>query len=447
MSMAPFRPRRNQNQNDAWVTYRDTAVANTDFGNSCSSGPAQVHHFEISHDGSGSTCAAESATVKACLDSNCTQLSTDSITADFQFAGSTKSSLTFVGSTTVNFNHTSVQTAALSLANTSVTPTNSLVCDNGGNNCNMAFSDAGCNSENTCANIFADAATNSSGSGEIRFEHYGRLINNPDTVLASPSVVHSGSLISTCATADCTASGTTVSAPTSQYQGYTSSNNLTISGRSQTISSNNYQDVVVKDGAVLTMSSGYSTYHFKKLTIENALHGQHDGGDYYIEELEVKVASFINVIGSGTVRLHVKNKAIFQTLSTVNGGLFGDAAKLYLYFFADGDNTLKVESTSSIAGFVYSEGGVELTSYSGIYGSVTAAGQILIKDAAFISHRGSRLEYTDFGNACPASGSAVNHYRFEYGGAGLTCQSQSVTVRACAMTVAPAKSRRRPVCP
>ena len=63
---------------------------------------------------------------------------------------------------------------------------------------------------------------------------------------------------------------------------------------------------------------------------------------------------------------------------------------------------------------------------------MTAAGQILIKDVAFVSYRGSRLEQTDFGSACPASGPSVNHYRFEYSASGLTCQAQNVLIKACA---------------
>ena len=329
-------------RNSGWVTYRSNAVANVDFGSACSSGPATVHHYEISHDGSGSTCAAEPVTIKACLDASCNSLSTDSISLEFHAGGVSKGSHTFTGSTSFNFNHTAEQTLALSVSGASVAATNALVCKQGSSSsCDITFTSSGCQSGNTCAATFGDAASNSTSSGEVKFEYYGRLISNPDTVLASSKVVHNGSYIKTCATADCTVSGSPVPALVSSYSGYSSSSNLTVSGQSRTIGGNNYQDVVVKDGAILNMSSGYNSYHFKKLTVENLSVVNMTPGDYYIEELEVKVASFINVIGSGTVRLHVKNKAIFQSLSLINGGLFGDAAKLYIYFFGDGDNVLE----------------------------------------------------------------------------------------------------------
>lgn len=419
-------------KNDSWVTYRDTAIANTDFGSSCSNGPATVDHFLITHDGSGSTCAAETVTIKACLDAACTSLSTDSLSMDFQADGNTKSSQTFVGTTTFNFEHTTAETLTLSLANISVTPTNGTKCSNGsGSSCDIVFNSSGCSSGNTCATTFADAATNSAVGGSITFEDWGRLISNPDTVLQSPSVIHNNSIMSTCGTADCTADGNIVPALSGKFETNTSSQNLEVNGTTSTITGNDYQDVVVKNGAQFYMSSSYSTYRFKKLTLEFLSRVYLTPGDYYIDELEVKGGSWLNVTGTGTVRLFVKTKAIFKELSLINNGLFGDASKLFLYFHNGGDKVL-IESAATMAGFVYSKGGVEANNYGSIYGGVSAEGQILVKDASVISYRGSSLDSTDFGDACSSSGTGVNHYRFEYDGNGLTCEAEPITIKACA---------------
>jgi len=113
----------------------------------CTATPAGIpiiHHYEIAHDGQGLTCDAESVLIKACTNESCSELSTQSITLDFLADGAVISSPSFVGSTDVLFNHSLVETLAFSLANTTVTAANPLVCDDSnGTSCDMEFTDAG----------------------------------------------------------------------------------------------------------------------------------------------------------------------------------------------------------------------------------------------------------------------------------------------------------------
>jgi len=121
---------------------------NYDGTNRADCAPA-LHHFQITHDGNGLTCAVETVTIKACANSDCSTLSTDSVTLDFQVTTSTpttttKGSPTFTGSTTLDFNHTIAETLTLSVANATTTATNPIVCDDGtGSSCDMSFAEAG----------------------------------------------------------------------------------------------------------------------------------------------------------------------------------------------------------------------------------------------------------------------------------------------------------------
>ena len=103
-----------------------------------------IHHYEVSHDGQGLTCEAESLTVKACTDESCSNVSTESVTLDILADGNIISSPTFTGSATVNFNHTVAETLTFSVANATTTASDAVVCDNGtGTSCDMEFVNAG----------------------------------------------------------------------------------------------------------------------------------------------------------------------------------------------------------------------------------------------------------------------------------------------------------------
>ncbi|WP_413699861.1 DUF6701 domain-containing protein [Psychromonas sp. KJ10-10] len=109
-----------------------------------------VDHYEIIHDGNGLTCNVESVTIKACTDSACNSLSSESITLDLQATSAssgteTKSSVTFDnGFGEVSFNHFTAETITLSIANENINASNATVCsDSTGTSCDMSFSDSG----------------------------------------------------------------------------------------------------------------------------------------------------------------------------------------------------------------------------------------------------------------------------------------------------------------
>jgi MSHA biogenesis protein MshQ len=103
-----------------------------------------IHHYEIVHDGQGLTCDTELVVVNACANASCSTLSTQPVTLDFLVDGTVISSPAFTGSTTVSVNNTDVETVSFSLSSTSITASNSVVCDDSsGSSCEMEFTNAG----------------------------------------------------------------------------------------------------------------------------------------------------------------------------------------------------------------------------------------------------------------------------------------------------------------
>ncbi len=107
-----------------------------------------VHHYEIVHDGNGLTCDSETISIKACIDSDCSSESTESVSLDFTITSpstgvSVKASPTFTGNTSINFNHTVTETITLSIDGATLPASNEIECTGFGSSCEMTFANAG----------------------------------------------------------------------------------------------------------------------------------------------------------------------------------------------------------------------------------------------------------------------------------------------------------------
>ncbi|WP_115720048.1 DUF6701 domain-containing protein [Gallaecimonas mangrovi] len=111
----------------------------------------QIHHFQLDFASSALTCAAQTVTIKACLDSSCSSLYTGEVTATLTpSSGWSANPVTFSGgSTTVTLNHGAAGTVSLGVAQSTPTTeafTQTLCSVDGGtpsSSCNMTFADSG----------------------------------------------------------------------------------------------------------------------------------------------------------------------------------------------------------------------------------------------------------------------------------------------------------------
>jgi MSHA biogenesis protein MshQ len=109
---------------------------------------SQLHHIEFSYPASPLTCNPTEVTIKACANASCTELYTSPVTLTLAAVGGSWSGtnpFTFTGSTTKNLIKTTAGSFTLAVTSSSVTPTNTVQCLQGGaaDDCIFTVADSG----------------------------------------------------------------------------------------------------------------------------------------------------------------------------------------------------------------------------------------------------------------------------------------------------------------
>ncbi|MCG8672038.1 MAG: LamG domain-containing protein [Pseudomonadales bacterium] len=291
-----------------------------------------------------------------------------------------------------------------------------------------------CAAESTCSASFPDGAS-SYNSGSISFGYNAQLFFSPDNALEFNSVsLNGGSTVSSCVTADCTASSSSVPALTLPTFPSTSfSTDLTVSsggtGTLGNAGTNEYDDVRARSNSTLNVSSSYSSYYMDTLRLDSGSTLNLVAGDYWVRSLTVNSSSTITVSG-GTARLFVQNDISFGSSSLINSpsqGSAGDSSELLFVGYGD----VRFRSNSTTSALVYAVGDARLDSPSYVYGAITAD-DFTLNSNAQIRYQSSGVSQLDFGTLCNSS-CTLGSFNITQPTYGLACPSTRAAVSVTAL--------------
>lgn len=262
-------------------------------------------------------------------------------------------------------------------------------------------SSAGANtSANHCRTVFSNGLQTHDPNGQIEFKYNAQLRSGSSTQLNTKAVVPgAGSTKPSCETAQCAATGVLGQKfQNLSFQASNSTTSVTVPwASSQTIGQNaqvNYDLISVSASAHLTLVPQSQAYKIRELSLAYAARADLPAGDYWIENLRLESDSQINVIGSGTVRLFVKNAIFLNWMAGINKNT-NDASKLVIYAY----NDVRLLSNSQVVGLVYSLGHGRLDYGANITGALSAA-NIVMETESSVIYKADTVNLADMGPIC-----------------------------------------------
>ena len=287
-----------------------------------------------------------------------------------------------------------------------------------------------------CSAAFPDALSSHS-DGTLTFTESGNLVNSPDNLLQFSAIDPTSNTF--CNGVACSAdAGNPVSEinfgtfpDTSSF-----SQDLTIndnqSGTLGNASQTEYDQVTVGQSASLNINTTQRTYYIDDLLIRRDATVNLQPGDYWIRRFRLERNVKINVMGSGTARLLIRDNVSFDRDTWLNAndgfGLTGDPGKLLIY----GEGDISLGRNSRVWAGIYAQGDMSIDRDSQYEGGLTAS-NISINRNTSINYDAAAMTRLDFGNLCQGSSCTLGGFQITQPSVALACPQARVTISFQAM--------------
>ncbi len=282
-----------------------------------------------------------------------------------------------------------------------------------------------------CTQVFPNGGNSTLSGGGISMGCGSQILNAPSNAL--PTSNFNGCGNATCGNVACTASGSPVSTLnlgsfqiSSGAGGSKKSKNFSIDGNNDTTT--DWGDITVNSNGTLNFTAsntGTTLYRMTSLTMKNNTVVNFVPGDYWIGSLDLSGGQTvtINVVGTGTVRLHINQD--LNISSTVNWNTGSSASQLLIYDYGN----INVNATANINAIMYAGQSVNVNSTFNLTGAISGD-NLNLGSKTTITYDSDAVANTDFSPSCPGGSSSVRKFGVSAPATGTNCQAMTVTVTA-----------------
>jgi len=414
------------------INYDPSELDDLDSHGFCDNEPptAVVDHYEIEHDGTGSTCEMEEVTIRACANADCSSLVTTPVTLDFLVGSDKKNTPTFTGEVTFSYPHLVVENAEFTLTNESEVAANPLECT--GDDCHIQYSDMGCG--DSCFAWFPDSIQGHLSSSEITFDGTGRVEGDSDEFVIFPTQDDSTATgHNTCGTAKCKETGTKVDSfvlPSFENSSGSveikKSNGTYTIGPGEDYEDTEYKEIKAEGSSTIIFKGIYDTFKVKEASIKGNSNVHFSAGVYWFEELKVEGGAKI-IIDSAPVTIYVKDDLVVSGNAKINQ--FGQSQDIGIIGYKE----IKLENSVEVKAAIYSHSGdTKLSGNARLTGTATVASNLKIENSSKIIYEGvSDLIIDGLCGEIPTP-NPLHHFEIQHDGEGITCQAEDISILACA---------------
>jgi hypothetical protein len=257
----------------------------------------------------------------------------------------------------------------------------------------------------SCAAVFPQGMQSNKNGGKINFDWNAQLLGSSTSALLAKHVEDEpNSVLLSCGTARCSASANHAAEWDIDINSGSSTVDIQVlSGTNQTLGANAviaFRKITIGESAQATFASNTSDYRIKEIIIAKNAVLNLMPGSYWVDHLQLAESTKINVLGTGTARIFVKQKLNFPFEASANmqsENVPYSSSKLFIY--SEGD--ISLQTNVQVSSTLYTKKQLSL-SQSNLYGSASFH-KAYLGDLSKIHYENNAIANTHFNGLCSTS--------------------------------------------